>query len=304
MTGPLPVHIAQRDGGWLINIVLNTTSLTGVILAARRLPTQLSWNQIFAMALLAACLGGLLWLVTFRIGRRSGFFGDVDEPSGGTKFEERRVAGPPNAAAEDEAPAVAPGAGGAAVSEREPRAGGPKPRSGEPKAFESIAWVLSNLGGPMLVAWWVNTRLPGRPFYPGLAYLACVAGFAVGATVFYGLGLREVILGKLHGYESQEFLLVALWSLLLTGFGFAGFDLVSAHAGAPGLPSSILSWVVRTATCTLVTTCVVTCYVLFDPRRTAATEGIRGLIAALTLILSVFFASIVTSFEEALSIFS
>jgi len=243
-----------KSGTNWLGVAADLLGLGVVLQYVRRFPTDLTWNQVFVWALAAVIGGGLFWAFVFTVGKRSGFFIRMEDPTGGT--------------------------------------------GSEPSGAESTIWVLTNLAGPLGVAWWVNAHLPNRPAYPGAAYLACIGGLFLGAVIFYGLDVRSKILDRVEGYSNQEFLLVLIWSALIVGLGFAAFDATAARVAGSRVPSSVVSWLVRTGVCVTVTTLSVTAYVVFDPRRAKSTEAVRGFIAALALILSVFFASIITSFTE------
>lgn len=168
----------------------------------------------------------------------------------------------------------------------------------EPQGWKAIIWaILTNIPiVGILVILNLIYHFASIP-YQCLLYGAFLIGVMTGSLIFYGgffywrnlkfKGFRKLIYSTNRSDIFKELLLVILWLLLISGFGFLAMGLMKWRIA--GI-IDFLTPIAQIGYCMGFTTLAVVFFLLAFPDQLRRFESSRGIIASLALRMTLFFA--------------
>ena len=220
------------------------------------LPVEMGFYFLFFWAVLAAFLGGVLWTVLCCLNERYPFM-PHSAPLGGTESE--------------------------------------------PHGSAAVVWALAS-GVPVVA---VPVILNWKYHFTGvrqqmLLYLWFLVGTAVGSVLFCDLrlagnrGFRIHLEAKKVPFLQREFLLVVIWSALLSILGFLPVALAKAMIGVTPRDWGAIVWPLlkQVGLCIGLTTLAVAFFILILPDHRKF-DAARGIVAGLVLRATLFFGLLV-----------
>jgi hypothetical protein len=168
----------------------------------------------------------------------------------------------------------------------------------EPHGLSAIIWPVTTNLIVVITLIILNSEYGYMRFSMQLLiYLFFLIGSSIGSLIFYDLqiygnrGFRYYFDTKRLSYFTKEFLLVIIWSSLISiiGFLFAGFIKMIAFPGSGDWGTALWSFIKQSGICVGLTTCAVTFCLILSPEQSRYVT-VRGIIAGLFLRISLFFA--------------